>query len=309
VTIEGPPILDITKTVTPTTGVTYQGEVTYTITLSNSGQSEAANTLLTDTLPVEVDFVRWIDQPAGADASGDQLTWNGSVPAGEELSFIFVGRHIGDFGDVVTNQADFSHSSGNGSATATFTVELDPPPPPPPPPPASPSIIYLPLVNKNFATFVDLIVEELVVSSTGVTVTVKNVGNAPVEDAFWVDLYIDPDPPPTGVNQQWQDLSIQGVAWGVTDPLPANTSLTLTLGDQYFVPAESNFVPVPPGTPVYAQVDSINFDTSYGNVLESDESNNILGPESSVAGAAGQGVSTGSRGSNGARQKLPVRKQ
>jgi hypothetical protein len=33
-----------------------------------------------------------------------------------------------------------------------------------------------------------------------------------------------------------------------------------------------------PGSAIYAQVDSVNFATNYGNVLERDEGNNIIGP-------------------------------
>jgi hypothetical protein len=102
-------------------------------------------------------------------------------------------------------------------------------------------------------------------------VVIKNVGTAPVVDAFWVDFYIDPSEPPS-LNKIWQDLSTQGIAWGVTDPIPVNGVITLTIGGTYYVPNESNFIPpLQVGTPIWAQVDAVNLLTTYGGVLESHE--------------------------------------
>ena len=104
-------------------------------------------------------------------------------------------------------------------------------------------------------------------------------------DGFWVDVYFDPHPAPTHVNQIWDDgRSAYGLVWGVTTPIAPNEALTLTIGDAYFWPKISKWpATVPSGTPIYAQVDSINLDTNYGGVLESHEMNggpynNIIGP-------------------------------
>ncbi len=141
----------------------------------------------------------------------------------------------------------------------------------------------MPLLTKDHSTIPDLVIKNLLASSDAVTVVVTNQGNAAVADAFWVDAYVNPTTPPTGVNQRWEDLGTQGVAWGVVVPaLPLAPSqvLTLTLGgNYYFGPPVSNIsLPLPAGSVVYAQVDSVNFATTYGNVAEGNEANNISGP-------------------------------
>jgi hypothetical protein len=106
-------------------------------------------------------------------------------------------------------------------------------------------------------------------------------------DAFWVEVYIDPVPAPTQVNDLWYDLSAEGLVWGVVEPaLPLRPGevLTLTYQDAYYWPTNSRFLEsLAPGTPVYAQVDAYNADTTYGAVLELHERrgetyNNIFGP-------------------------------
>jgi uncharacterized repeat protein (TIGR01451 family) len=116
--------------------------------------------------------------------------------------------------------------------------------------------LYLPLVVNQFTSVPDLVVHELLVSETGVTVVSGNIGNAPVTTPFWVDVYFNPAPAPTAVNQTWQMLGEEGLVWGVTTPILPGQMLTLTIGDLYFVPEESNFSGViVAGTAVYAQVD------------------------------------------------------
>ncbi len=130
--------LSISKAVTPTTDIAYQGIVTYTVVLSNSASVDATGVLLTDTLPSQVDFASWVAQPPGADESDDEITWNGPVSANNVVTFTFVVTHTGDYGDMVTNTAEYSHASGDGSDDATFTVES-----------IRNFIIYLPLVTRN----------------------------------------------------------------------------------------------------------------------------------------------------------------
>lgn len=155
--------------------------------------------------------------------------------------------------------------------------------------------IHLPLAGHRHVKAPDLIVESITVLNPGtaqlagdVEVVIHNVGNAPVWDAFWVDLYIDPHTPPTAVNQTWQMQGNQGVAWGVLEnalPLYPGDRLTLTLSSPYYVPAQSMVQwPLLPTVDLYAQVDSSNADTQFGGVLEQHEvlgtpTNNLLGPE------------------------------
>jgi hypothetical protein len=144
--------------------------------------------------------------------------------------------------------------------------------------------IYLPLVMKGQVVAPDLVVERIVASPDDVAVLIRNRGSAPVVDSFWVDLYVDPDPVPTAVNQIWPDLADEGLVWGVTAGLAPGEALTLKVGDEFYVSEYSQVTwPLLPRTPIYAQVDSANALTAHGSVLESHEIsggayNNISGP-------------------------------
>ncbi|MCP4535660.1 MAG: ExeM/NucH family extracellular endonuclease [Chloroflexi bacterium] len=116
------PALVVSKTADPTTNVAYQGEVTYTIALSNVGYIDDPAVLLTDTLPISVTFDRWIEQPAGATDSGGEITWNGSVTTAQIINFSFVVSHTGDYEDVVVNTVEVSGTANADSDDATFTV-------------------------------------------------------------------------------------------------------------------------------------------------------------------------------------------
>jgi hypothetical protein len=154
--------------------------------------------------------------------------------------------------------------------------------------------IYLPLVMNDYAEGPDLVVTQLLASSNAITVTIKNIGTAATANSFWVDVYINPSPAPTQVNQTWSSLGSRGAAWGVTTAIAVNGVLTLTIGGPYYSPANSNIGgPLTPGTPVYAQVDSFNGSTTYGAVLENHEIaggayNNITGPTASVLSLGAQ---------------------
>jgi len=146
--------------------------------------------------------------------------------------------------------------------------------------------VYLPIVARNYGP-PDLIVQQLFVTRNSITVVIKNQGNGPVVDEFWVDVYINPNPVPTHVNQVWWHLGGQGLVWGIKQPalpLQPGATMTLTIGDAHYDPAQSDFSgTLPVGTPVYAQVDAVNTQTSYGGVLEGHEMtggayNNIVGP-------------------------------
>jgi len=153
---------------------------------------------------------------------------------------------------------------------------------------------YLPLILKDYRQPApDLVVKSITATTDNVQVVIKNVGSAPVNDAFWVDVYIDPVPAPTHVNQLWHDLSDQGLVWGVVAPaLPIDPGeeLILTYQGDYYYASESSFSEnLPLDTPVYAQVDSAHTGTDYGGVWESHERmgelyNNITGPVMTTPG-------------------------
>jgi len=154
--------------------------------------------------------------------------------------------------------------------------------------------IFLPLVQKNYAAAPDLIVTNITATVNSIQVVIKNTGAQPVTDEFWVDVYINPNPAPTHVNQTWQMLSSRGMVWGVTAsalPLNPGQSLTLQINDAYYWASLSNVTfPLALGTPVYAQVDSANANVSYGAVLENHEitgsAYNNISSTTVVAGSA-----------------------
>lgn len=152
--------------------------------------------------------------------------------------------------------------------------------------------IYLPAIFKSAtAPTPDLIVEQITTTSNNVEVVIKNTGYAPASGGFWVDAYINPNPPPTQVNQIWNDQANQGLVWGVDATIAPGETLTLTINDAYYFPQWSNFSTLPEGTPVYVQVDSVNFDTTYGAILETHEAtggsyNNIASTVSTAGSAA-----------------------
>jgi len=189
------------------------------------------------------------------------------------------------------------------------------------PPAATGFKVYLPLVARNSVAAPDLVVERVAVSGAAAQVVIKNQGNAAVVDEFWVDLYVNPNPAPTGVNQIWNDgRCTQGILWGVTSsalPLKPGGTITLTYGDAYYQPALSNWGTIPVGTQIYAQADSANTNTTYGAVLETHEIlgetyNNILGPVPSTLVVAGsESLSVPPFVGNGSypiSSDLPVRK-
>jgi hypothetical protein len=167
--------------------------------------------------------------------------------------------------------------------------------------------VYLPLILGDYFDASDLVVESLLATSDVVTLTIRNQGNVPATQGFWVDVYFNPSVRPS-LNRPWNTIASPGIVWGVTTPIAANGgTLTLTTGGDYYFPEYSSPAPWPVGADVYALVDSINFDTSYGTVLESDEGNNLYGPATSSAGVAGEAMSAGSRGQSPSREGLPPR--
>jgi uncharacterized repeat protein (TIGR01451 family) len=271
-TVPGPPGIEIDKMVTPTTDVAYHGMVTYTILLGNNGSSDAIGVLLTDTLPVEVDFDHWIERPGGAGAGGDEITWRGTVAAGAAVTFTFAARHVGAYGDVVTNVAEYSYASDYGHDEATFVVEAA-------------GYTYLPVVLRNVQSPPpDLVVHSIIATRNDIQVVIKNQGEGRVDDDFWVDAYINPDPVPTTVNDTWAYVAEEGLVWGVRADLQPGEVITLTFDDRYYWARLSRVSwPLPVGAAIYAQVDSAHTGTTYGGVLEAHEIegrpyNNIAGP-------------------------------
>jgi hypothetical protein len=119
-------------------------------------------------------------------------------------------------------------------------------------------------------------------------ITVTNVGREPASK-FWVDLYVNPRRPPE-VNERWNDLSRQGLAWFFDGTLQPGESVTLNSRPRSstnpfgYDPATSSPTwngRLPPGrNTIYVYVDSWNRDESgnvrspFGAVEEVNETNN-----------------------------------
>jgi hypothetical protein len=63
-----------------------------------------------------------------------------------------------------------------------------------------------------------------------------------------------------------------------------------------------------PGGDVYALVDSIDYNTTHGAVLESNEDNNLFGPVTSTTGVAGEAPPVGHQGQPPSMEGLPPRR-
>ena len=121
------PALTLVKDAGPTAGVAVGDLVTYTVVLENSGAVADAGVYVTDTLPSAVDFAYWIEQPAGADVSAGQLTWNGAVASDTSITFTFAVTHVTTLNLSVINTAEFSGTFQANSDSATYTTLFTPP--------------------------------------------------------------------------------------------------------------------------------------------------------------------------------------
>jgi hypothetical protein len=151
---------------------------------------------------------------------------------------------------------------------------------------------FLPVVLNNYVSKPDLTVENVVITANSLELVIRNTGNTVASDSFWVDMYINPDTPPTGINQTWETNGGEGLAWGIENPsLAPGEALTLTLSSPSYSAAYSNFSgTIAAGSTVYVQVDSAGL-SWFGNVSELDETNNIDGPLTTTVPSTPTGVS------------------
>ena len=211
-----------------------------------------------------------------------------------------------------TDTFTYTASDGRtGTCTATVTIEVIGA--------ALSRVTFLPRIlhdppHHQPSPAPDLVVAHISATSNDVLVVIRNQGDAPVVSphAFWVDLYVDPDPVPTGVNQTWDCCADEGMVWGVPRaalPMEPGDEITLAVGDEYYWPTLSNFSgSFPAGTPIYAQVDSANADTSYGAVLENHEIaggpyNNVGGPAFPAPDAVAQAPAAAEQPATGNRPR------
>jgi uncharacterized repeat protein (TIGR01451 family) len=284
VTVSGTPPSgpDVTATADESVGLT-----SITVTKrANVASAEVGETItytywVTNTGNVTLDPVSAHDDRLGAVALGSTSLAPGAGTSGRLTYTVVEGDRPGPLTNTVT-------VSGTPPSGPDVTTTAD----------ASVGLIWklhLPWVSKGFAHAPDLVVESLVATSNAVTVTIQNQGNVAVSDEFWVDVYFDPSQAPS-LNHPWNTIPSHGATWGVTAPIPAGGSLVLTTGGDYYVSEYSSTPPLPVGADVYALVDSVDYSTTYGAVQESNEDNNLAGPITSTAGAAGEGASVVDQG-------------
>ncbi len=106
-TIPGAPSLDVSKTASPDP-VGPTGNLTYTLTYGNTGQSTATNTIISDVTPLDTTFVSASPAPTSAPAVGQAgtVTWNvGSLPVGGSGVVTLVVKVSASIGSTIDNTA------------------------------------------------------------------------------------------------------------------------------------------------------------------------------------------------------------
>ena len=108
------PQLSISKGVVTTNTPAQSGEmITYTVTVSNSGNQDATGVRITDTLPTHV--------------NGTDLDQTVTVTASDQVIYVFTATVDAGapYDQTITNTAYFSHTSRAGSDNATFTTSAN----------------------------------------------------------------------------------------------------------------------------------------------------------------------------------------
>lgn len=122
-----PAALTMTKNVNPEEAVALGGQVIYTITLTNHGDVDALDVVMTDVLPNSLEVVS-VD--GGGSATGNTVSWTGTIPGQSNKTIVItamLSTNSSLFGQAVDNTALFTSSNaGEGQASATFQVEEAP---------------------------------------------------------------------------------------------------------------------------------------------------------------------------------------
>ncbi|MCB0208988.1 MAG: choice-of-anchor D domain-containing protein [Anaerolineae bacterium] len=259
--------------------------ITYLVGVQNIRNLNATGVVVSDVLPPAVNYV------SSATTNGSTYNpttgvWSvGNVNANTGITLTLVVTVDLESGQVVTNIAELTTSTpvdtndSNNSASAVISDDGQ-------------TDVYLPILLKNIVSTSDLeiVPGSLIATSTGVTLQIRNNGTGSASDAFWVDVYYNPSQTPA-LNKPWDTIAPAGAVWGVTKILQPGEVLTLTRGDKYYYPdlSSSKFIT---GVTVYAYVDSINYATTYGNVWEINENNNLSQPVISTAGRGSAVISS-----------------
>jgi uncharacterized repeat protein (TIGR01451 family) len=277
-TVVSAPLLTIQKSSLDANGgsLVPGDRITYTVVVRNNGTATATGGLVSDSVPANTTFVPGsiaLDPPsAGTQGTSlPTLASNLTIGANEGVTVsyaVLVNTPLPDQTQIV-NTAIFSSNEILIPIKAVVTDTI-----------TGQNLYYFPLILKgsvaDSVVAPDLVVENINFTSNNVQVVIRNQGNGPVIQSFWVDLYVDPDPIPTNVNETWNDgRSREGIVWGVWGaalPLDPGEALTLTFNDAYYDPINSVIAwPQVTNASIYVQVDSANTTTNYGAVYESHE--------------------------------------
>jgi uncharacterized repeat protein (TIGR01451 family) len=259
--------VSIVKSVTPAVA-TPNDVVTYTLTFTNIGPQPARDVLIIDAVPLTLTNISYTNTGAVITPTGSfSYTWEvEDLAPGQGGVIIITGIVPTSLGSVfdLPNHAEITTTTSdptpsNNVSTASNTIDAI-------------RRVYLPVVFNDYVPAPDLVIEQIIATEDSIQVVIKNEGNVSVEESFWIDVYIDPNPVPTQVNQTWPYVASQGLVWGVTANLEPEETVILTVGGAYYKPQYSDISwPLAVGTVVYAQVDSYNIGTTYGRVLENHE--------------------------------------
>jgi uncharacterized repeat protein (TIGR01451 family) len=134
------PSADVAVTKNGPATISAGADITYTVTVTNNGPSDAANVSLSDTLPADTTFVSATQNsgPAfscGTPASGGTGTITCTIDpllTGQTATFTFVfhvsttaGNSIANTADVTTTTGDPNSGNDSSTSTATVVVEAD----------------------------------------------------------------------------------------------------------------------------------------------------------------------------------------
>jgi uncharacterized repeat protein (TIGR01451 family) len=275
--------------------------ITYTIVAVNAGEP-VTDVLLSDPVPNGAEFVpgsctyrRPGGRPANCDPPPD--LWREDFVSGDRITTTLACRvTAGTMNWSLVNRAYLNWDQVQLASLAkemNWTTIVNPR-----------FQCCLPVVVRDYPPMPDLTVAFLMVEPGSpaagqpvtITVAIQNAGNAAAEP-FWVDLYDNPDPPPTRANQPFDTLcggapeDCYGIAWYVNGGLNAGQSVMLTslTGHATDYSRWPGFFADAGPHAIYAFADSWNESVWYGAVLERSEGlGNRYGPVS-VAVTPGTG--------------------
>jgi uncharacterized repeat protein (TIGR01451 family) len=282
--------------------------ITYTIVVVNAG-GPITDVALSDPIPNGSAFIvgsctyhRIVGGPQPCDSPPD--LWREDFAASERITTTFAVRVTA--GSMNWSLVNYAYINWGPSQTVVLSTTTT----------VNPLECFLPLVVRRFPPRPDLRIASLAVQPSSpavgqtviITIVVENVGRA-AAGPFWVDLYDNPDPPPTRANQPFNSLcrsaqDCYGIAWYVDDDLEPEQSVVLNSVIGY-AKEYSRWPGYFVGTgihDVYAFADSWNAPVWYGAVLEQNEGlDNRYGPVSVNVTPAVSGWSPGA-----VEQDLPL---